>query len=591
MPDVAIAAPRPPSPSALQPLSFSAPTPFTPNPQLPAPMPRPLSSSTLALVLALSLASALASDPDPQAAGTHPTDKVNKPPINNVTASIGFGFTTFKMALHEERPFVMVDRSKTGNARFTGITIDISKKLCEMLKCNLEYLMASETNPESADKAIEAIGGGLPLGSPHIADIAGGAIHITPNRSNFVHFTLPFFDTGYVTVVQRPVAKAYNPWAFFDPFEGGLWAALVGEIIVVGLFFALLEAPWLTAEEESDLVDGHVGSFFDAAYLSFSALTCTLDKGPKSWGGKLVMLGHGWFMLIIIASYTANLATFLTTSALSPSITGWNDVTAAGTLYKIAIPAGLAHDDFLAFEKGHYGYNFNVAANTPTWEASMQAVIDGVADVTFHDEAMVQYYMLNNMSTSPCPLMTVGNKFAPAGYGFAFGLDSTAFLAWSQAILTMKENGEITKIVDSYGVGSPSATTKINNLCAAATSSASMSFPEFHGLFLMTGLIALLGGSVGAFQKFLQIKEGDEGNKVAALEKTVVTDPVFEAALKAGLDAALRESLETAFKAGMEAGLREGIKQLGGGMAPKDVDKTGNEVTPMVMQELNGESN
>lgn len=37
------------------------------------------------------------------------------------------------------------------------------------------------------------------------ATIAAGAIHITGNRSRFVHFSLPYFDTAYRLVVKRPV--------------------------------------------------------------------------------------------------------------------------------------------------------------------------------------------------------------------------------------------------------------------------------------------------------------------------------------------------------------------------------------------------
>ena len=36
----------------------------------------------------------------------------------------------------------------------------------------------------------------------------------------------------------------------------------------MGIVFALMEAPWLTVEEESDIADGHVFSFLDAIYMS-----------------------------------------------------------------------------------------------------------------------------------------------------------------------------------------------------------------------------------------------------------------------------------------------------------------------------------
>jgi len=497
------------------------------------------------------------------------TDKVTQSPINTVTQDIGFGGIKFTMAVHEEHPFVFFDETKTGNDRFTGVTIELSQMLCELLECELDYYLADEQNPESAEAALEAIGAGKPVGSAHEADIAGGAIHITPARSNLVHFTLPYYDTGYVTVVPRPKEKAIELWSFLKPFTSDLWAALFIEIIVVGLIFTLFEAPWLTVEEDSDVVDGQYSSFFDCLYWSLSALTCTLDKAPKTWGGKLAMLAHGWFMLIIIASYTANLASFLTTNALVPSITGWPDVTSGGNKVKLATPQGLSHNDFLAFEAGHFNYQFNVVESTPTWEESMQAVTDGRADATFHDEAAVQYYMLNDMPTTPsCPLMMVGTTFNPTGYGLAFGLDSTAFLAFSQAILTLKENGEIAKLMESYGVGTAKATDAINNMCSAS-SSLSMKSREFYGLFIITGGLLVLSLIAGLLQRCKTPKEQESEPEAGPVAAAAVNDPGFETALNNALTVALKHSLDATFKAGLEAGLREGRKnpsvQLGFG--------------------------
>jgi hypothetical protein len=57
------------------------------------------------------------------------------------------------------------------------------------------------------EAALEAIGAFAAEDTPRRgqATIAAGAIHITGNRSRFVHFSLPYFDTAYRLVVKRPV--------------------------------------------------------------------------------------------------------------------------------------------------------------------------------------------------------------------------------------------------------------------------------------------------------------------------------------------------------------------------------------------------
>jgi len=80
-----------------------------------------------------------------------------------------------------------------------------------------------------------------------------------------------------------------------------------------------------------------------------------VDKAPRSPGGKLVMMGHGFYMLIMISSYTANLASVLSQKDVSLDFTGWRE----GSLSVIdrmedvtlAIPAGMSQTEFIHHEE------------------------------------------------------------------------------------------------------------------------------------------------------------------------------------------------------------------------------------------------
>ena len=137
---------------------------------------------------------------------------------------------------------------------------------------------------------------------------------------------------------------------------------MLAEIFAFAFAFFLMESPYMNPDmEESDLLDGFpnlpspalsgcspsristshgavlprilsgLGSntvarfrhgLLDSVYWSFGAVTGMVDKTPRSWGGRIALTGHGWFMMILLASYTANLASFLTTEGLSPVISG-----------------------------------------------------------------------------------------------------------------------------------------------------------------------------------------------------------------------------------------------------------------------------
>lgn len=502
------------------------------------------------------------------------TNNVVGQPLTNFTAETGLGGIALRFALHQEHPFVFYDSTKSGNARFAGITVDLIYLLAADLKFTPVFLI-DDTAPESAEKALEAIGAGATTGSPRTADVAAGAIHITYERLDSMTFSHSYYDTGYVVVVQRP-PDTINIWAFFRPFSRDLWVCVIVELIIVGVLFFLMEAPFLTVQEggDSDVTDGPPWAFIDSLYWSVSALTGTLDKAPRTWAGKIVMLAHGWFFLIIVASYTANLASVLTAASIAPSIQSWNDVTAGGKQNKIALPRGFTHADFLSFETKHHGFQFDVDYYD-TYQQALQATIAGTnaASISFHDEAIVQYYLINDMQKLPnsadrCKLLTVGARFAPVGYGFAFGLDSVAFIAFSQAIIRLKEEGEVEKILLKYGVGSKAA-AQIQSLCPLTSSTTELFFKDFHGLCIMTGVICGAALIVMAVSKAACDKNTPADGPADSAAVVGKGDPGMEDAVHTGVRAAMGDAAADsaspavqAYKSGVEIGVRAGLRRL-----------------------------
>ena len=199
------------------------------------------------------------------------------------------------------------------------------------------------------------------------------------------------------------------------------------------------------------------------------------------------MLAHGSFMLIIIAAYTANLASFLTIASMNTDIQSWSQVAMSEGKYKLALPEGQSHESFINFEKEHYGYKFNVVWKQ-SWEECMDAVVNGEVDATFEDAPVVQYY-LQKTRKDPCSLMTVGTTFAPVGYGMAFGVDSVDFIAYSQALVELQQLGLLTKLAKTYDIG-PAA--KAGPECNTVADPA-FHVDEMWGLILVTACGLALG--------------------------------------------------------------------------------------------------
>jgi ABC-type amino acid transport substrate-binding protein len=344
-----------------------------------------LSNALLSLVvLSASLSLAFASSAD--------TSKVQQKKITNYPDDTKmYAGTTFVVALQVDAPFVFYDNRSNGNDRFSGITIDILNLIALKLECSLVFELADPKELESLNAPLKAIGGYSNVGDRHWADIGAGAIPITANRSLQVHFTQPYYDTGFVVVVKRP-QKVFSIWSLLRPFANEVWALVAVEILICGLCLCIMEGPSFFRGQESDVASGILPGLADAIYWSCSTFTATMHMAPRSWAGKLVMIAHGFFLVIIINSYVANLASVLTATTLAPTIAGWPDITDSNGAYKLAIPRGQAQSDFLEAEAFHYGHEFNVV-ETDEWEDSMEMVLAGQADATFLERASAQFYL------------------------------------------------------------------------------------------------------------------------------------------------------------------------------------------------------
>jgi len=222
-----------------------------------------------------------------------------------------FGGQTMTVALHQAPPFIFYDKSKNGNERFSGVTVDLLTEIGKVVEADFSYTI-DEQDPEPISPAIDAVKGGT-------AEIAAGAIRITSNRSQEVcgapsmarfhqsddglsrsrvhgslaslfvpcfplycfagvpfllvllswpltgalrlqvHFSLPFCDSGFQLVVKIPEESA-DIYKIFMPFHTSLWSVVGVEIFLVGWALYCMEAPHLTTAEESDIEQGHASA-------------------------------------------------------------------------------------------------------------------------------------------------------------------------------------------------------------------------------------------------------------------------------------------------------------------------------------------
>ena len=149
--------------------------------------------------------------------------------------------------------------------------------------------------------------------------VTAGYWHITPERmQKGVYSPYGFLDSTLWLVAipeGKPPFSFEEIVSFLAPFTAWVWITFLWLMLATGLLFSYLEA----AKNTEDYPEGRKGFFgflsktyfFDSVYKSSGHITGSSGFTPKTWPGKILIMSWTWCIVLTLAAYTANLATFL----------------------------------------------------------------------------------------------------------------------------------------------------------------------------------------------------------------------------------------------------------------------------------------
>ena len=278
------------------------------------------------------------------------------------------------------------------------------------------------------------------------ADLAVAGMIRNYDREEVVDFTASYMDYGVGILVRKPQRKP-NVFGFLEPLTVQVWICICIATFSIGVvMFALARiSPYGTEGiEESLQFNFHNSMWFALASLMQQGTDIT----PRSISSR--MLGTFWwfFTLIVIATYTANLAAFLTVTRMESPIESLNDL-AQQTKISYGTVKGSSLEQFFE-EQGKkenpYDKLWNFMSSivpspmVPTVEDGYQRVKNG--DYAF----MWDYPVLQYQKKRNCDLMTVGKPFNSKNYAFAVRKGALYQEQLTLSILSLQESGELEKI-------------------------------------------------------------------------------------------------------------------------------------------------
>lgn len=186
------------------------------------------------------------------------------------------------------------------------------------------------------------------------ADIALGSLSVMAERENVVDFTVPYYDLVGISILMHKAKPETSLFKFLTVLENNVWLCILGSYFFTSLLMWLFDrwSPYSYQNNREKFKDDDEKREFTLRECLWFSMTSLTPQGggeaPKNLSGRLVAATWWLFGFIIIASYTANLAAFLTVSRLEEPIESLDDLRKQ---YKVQYAPILDSEAYTYFER------------------------------------------------------------------------------------------------------------------------------------------------------------------------------------------------------------------------------------------------
>ncbi|CDS37723.1 Glutamate receptor ionotropic kainate 2 [Echinococcus multilocularis] len=419
-----------------------------------------------------------------------------------------------RVATIEEIPFVMykgpAGEEKSSNPKdWHGFCIDLLDECAAALEFNYTVHPVTDGNYGTAkiingQEVWDGIIGQLQFRK---ADLAVAMLTISYERERVIDFTTPFMNLGISIIFKKPEEKQPGLFSFLRPLSPTVWGyvliAYVG--VSIGLFFVARFSPyeWTNPHPcnvDSQLLKNNFNMLNSLWFTIGSLMQQGSDILPRATSTRIIA-GFWWlFTLIIISSYTANLAAFLTVERMQAPIEDVNDL-AKQTKIKYGTRSGGSSAAFFAKSNQsvyqrmwqYMSSQKGVMINNAT-EAIARVKRGGYAYIL--ESTMNEYFTQRN-----CDLTQIGDNLDSKGYGIGFPQGSKYRDAFTEVILQLQASQHLEQI-RHYWWRYYNITTPCSEKVTKSKDTSTLGLEQVGGCFVMI-LIGLGASVLISLQEFL----------------------------------------------------------------------------------------
>jgi polar amino acid transport system substrate-binding protein len=322
---------------------------------------------------------------------------------------------SLRVAIKSIKPFVYADEIPP-----RGFSIDIVDKIARDLNKRVEYVVVS-----TVQELLDAV-------HNQTVDFSIAAITVTAKRELHVDFSHPYCRSGLRIAVPLPGGSTWR--ATLERIFSADLLVMLGTLFGLALFTAHLL--WIIERNINPqcFPATYVGGIGEAMWWSVATIItggCE-NKAPVSLLGRMVAVAWMLGSIVLVASFTATLASQMTAENLAGAISGPKDLYGR----RVATVQGTAVvEDLRAIQA--------IVLSCPTLNDAIDSVASGKADAVVFDAPVLANAI---MEINRCPVRIVGPIFEHQDYAIALPPGAPLRKQINQILLTLAETDELAKL-------------------------------------------------------------------------------------------------------------------------------------------------
>ncbi|XP_060935361.1 glutamate receptor 1a isoform X2 [Limanda limanda] len=368
-----------------------------------------------------------------------------------------------------ESPYVMLKKNHeqlAGNDKYEGYIVELAAEIAKHVGYQYKLKVVSDGKYGARDpdtKMWNGMVGELVYGK---ADVAVAPLTITLVREEVIDFSKPFMSLGISIMIKKPTKSKPGVFSFLDPLAYEIWMCIVFAYIGVSVVLFLVSRfspyEWHAEDYEEgepqsptqNLDQTNEFGIFNSLWFSLGAfMQQGCDISPRSLSGRIVGGVWWFFTLIIISSYTANLAAFLTVERMVSPIESAEDLAKQTEIAYGTLDAGSTKEFFrrskiAVFEKmWSYMKAADPSVFVKTTDEGVMRVRKSKGKYAYLLESTMNEYIEQR---KPCDTMKVGGNLDSKGYGIATPKGSPLRVPVNLAVLKLNEQAILDKLKNKW---------------------------------------------------------------------------------------------------------------------------------------------